>query len=112
MKTSLDLDVPAGARRQGGEPSRMFYTDAIRAYAIVSVVFLHVVSPIVGHPSTVSRAWWWMANVYDAFLRPCVPLFVMVSGLLLLDPRKADPLGLFFKKRMMKVLVPFLFWGV
>ncbi|MBI3622192.1 MAG: acyltransferase family protein, partial [Nitrospirae bacterium] len=75
-------------------------------------VFLHVVSPMVAEPSAVPRWWWWTVNVYDAFLRPCVPLFVMVSGLLLLDPSKVESLGLFFKKRMMKVLLPFLFWGV
>jgi surface polysaccharide O-acyltransferase-like enzyme len=94
------------------EPSRLFYADAIRAYAIVSVVFLHVVSPMVADPGSVPRWWWWTANVYDSFLRPCVPLFVMVSGALLLDSRKIESLGLFFQKRVMKVALPFLFWGV
>jgi surface polysaccharide O-acyltransferase-like enzyme len=96
----------------GTETSRLLYADAIRAYAIVSVVFLHVVSPMVADPASVPRWWWWTANLYDAFLRPCVPLFVIVSGLFLLDPRKTESLGLFFKKRVMKVLIPFVFWGV
>lgn len=95
-----------------GNAPRLFYADAIRAYAIVSVVFLHIVSPIVADPSSVSRSGWWTANLYDAFLRPCVPLFVLVSGLFLLDGRKREPLGLFVKKRVMKVLIPFVFWGL
>ena len=37
----------------------------------------------------------------------------MLSGFLLLSPSKVDePLGLFFKKRLGRIGLPFLFWGV
>ena len=41
-----------------------------------------------------------------------VPLFVMLTGALLLAPGKQDePLGVFFKKRFSRIGFPFLFWG-
>jgi surface polysaccharide O-acyltransferase-like enzyme len=56
---------------------------------------------------------WWASNVYDSLARVCVPLFVMLSGALLLQPSKADePLKVFFKKRLNRIGIPFLFWGV
>ena len=48
--------------------------------------------------------------LYGAFLRPCVPLFVMLTGMLLL-PIQQD-MGQFYKKRMMRVIVPFLIWSL
>ncbi len=54
---------------------------------------------------------WWSVNIYDSFARPCVPLFVMLSGALLLQPSKVDePLKVFYKKRVSRIALPFLFW--
>lgn len=39
----------------------------------------------------------------------CVPIFVMVSGALLLQ--KSIPIGEFYKKRTLRILLPFLFWS-
>ena len=44
--------------------------------------------------------------------RTCIPLFVMLTGVLLLQPSKVDePIGVFFKKRWRRIGVPFIFWG-
>jgi len=51
------------------------------------------------------------AAIYGSLLRPSVPLFVMMTGLLLL-PVKKQPLGKFYKKRIYRVLFPFLIWSV
>ncbi|MES2131899.1 MAG: acyltransferase family protein [Bacteroidota bacterium] len=48
--------------------------------------------------------------IYGGFARFCVPVFVMISGALLL-PREV-PLVPFTKKWTMKVLLPFLFWSI
>jgi len=55
---------------------------------------------------------WWTTNIYDSLARPAVPLFVMLSGALLLQPAKLEePLSVFFKKRLNRIGLPFLFWG-
>ena len=79
------------------------------------VVLLHAsiepVPAVVLPDSSSALIQWWSANLYDSFARPCVPLFVMLSGALLLQPSKVDePLGVFFKKRVSRIALPFLFW--
>ncbi len=55
---------------------------------------------------------WWASNVYDSLARVCIPLFVMLTGALLLQTSKADePLRVFFKKRLSRIGLPFVFWG-
>lgn len=48
--------------------------------------------------------------IYGGLARFCVPVFVMISGALLL-PRQ-QPTGVFTKKWLVKILVPFLFWNI
>ena len=44
------------------------------------------------------------------FVRACVPLFVMMTGVLLL-PVRAE-LGDFYRKRIGRIVVPLVFWSV
>jgi len=47
---------------------------------------------------------------YITFTRPCVPLFILLSGTLLL-PLKRET-GAFLKHRFFRVVIPFLVWSV
>ncbi len=89
--------------------------DLIRTLAIVLVILLHAsiekVPAIVTGLNSDVAVQWWSVNIYDSLARPCVPLFVMLSGALLLQPSKVDePLRVFFKKRFSRILPPFIFW--
>ncbi len=54
-----------------------------------------------------------MVDVYQSFGRMGVPLFVMLTGALLLTPSKIDEnLGVFFKKRFSRIGLPLIFWGI
>jgi surface polysaccharide O-acyltransferase-like enzyme len=52
-----------------------------------------------------------MVNIYQTLGRTGVPLFVMLTGALLLQPSKIEPVKTFFKKRWARIGLPFLFWG-
>ncbi|BEL93737.1 acyltransferase family protein [Serratia ureilytica] len=82
-----------------------------RVIAILAVVLLHVSSRVVMWSELGSNDWWY-ANLYDSLVRWCVPVFVMISGALLLSPEKAEPLGLFYKKRASRILFPLVFWSL
>jgi surface polysaccharide O-acyltransferase-like enzyme len=90
--------------------------DLIRTVAIVLVILLHASIepyPNVELMSPQGVQIWWASNVYNSIARVCIPLFVMLTGALLLQPSKAnEPIGLFFKKRLSRIGVPFLFWAV
>lgn len=56
---------------------------------------------------------WFASNAYSAFGYLGVPLFVMLSGALLLDPARNDePLGVYFKKRLNRIALPMMFWTI
>jgi surface polysaccharide O-acyltransferase-like enzyme len=81
------------------------YANALRALAIMAVVMIHVVASLIA--VDISKTWW-LANVIESFARWSVPVFVMVSGALLLG--KDEPLSVFLQKRASKIIIPFLFW--
>ena len=90
--------------------------DLIRTFAIVLVIMLHAATEpiqIIDQMSPQGVILWWTTNIYDSLARPAVPLFVMLSGALLLQPAKlGEPLRVFFKKRANRIALPFLFWGL
>jgi surface polysaccharide O-acyltransferase-like enzyme len=56
---------------------------------------------------------WWSSDVYSSVARLAVPLFIMLTGALLLQPEKAnEPLRVFFKKRWNRIGIPVLFWAI
>ena len=91
--------------------------DVIRTAAIALVILLHAATreiiPVNNIMSTSVIVRWWSTTVYNSIAAPCIPLFVMLTGALLLQPYKVEePLGVFFKKRLWRIGLPFLFWGL
>lgn len=80
--------------------------DTARIGACFMVVLLHVAA--VEFHDFDER--WWASNFYDSFTRACVPVFLMITGVLLLN-RKED-LPVFFRKRYMRVVPPLVFWSL
>ncbi len=90
--------------------------DLIRTVAIILVILLHVTGywlyPTVDIMSPEGVQLWWTTNIYESLARICIPLFVMLSGALLLQPSKIDePIRVFFKKRWNRIGLPLIFWG-
>jgi surface polysaccharide O-acyltransferase-like enzyme len=84
--------------------------DAMRVIAAFAVVWLHVsVWVVYGDPSVASSGWW-AGNLVDSFTRWSVPLFVMLSGMLLLSaPASPSPLD-FWRKRLHRLLPALVLW--
>jgi surface polysaccharide O-acyltransferase-like enzyme len=89
----------------------MVWLDNSRIIAIFAVVFLHVAAGVVIE-SVIGTESWWVGNLYDSLVRWCVPVFVMISGAVLLDPRKKEDLKTFYIKRLSKIFIPILFWSL
>ena len=88
----------------------MIWMDNARIGAIFAVIFLHMSAEVVVG-NDIGTGYWWFGNLYDSLVRWCVPIFVMISGALLLDPNKKEDLAQFYKKRLSRILVPLLFWS-
>ncbi len=91
---------------------RYVWLDVLRFIAIFLVVCSHCCDPFNLAPDAKNNPDYgiWGA-LYGSFLRPCVPLFVMMTGLLLLPINNISP-GKFYRKRILRVLVPFLIWSL
>jgi surface polysaccharide O-acyltransferase-like enzyme len=88
--------------------------DLIRTVAIILVIMVHAAiepHPIVTVMNQAEVVRWFTVNTYDAFADPSVPLFVMLSGALLLQPSKVESIHVFLKKRALRLGLPFVFWG-
>ncbi|MBO6011256.1 MAG: acyltransferase family protein [Oscillospiraceae bacterium] len=81
--------------------------DLIKTVAIVGVVLAHVCSP--GFYTTgfdfVATTFW------SALLRMAVPLFLMCSGAVLLDPERELDLRRFYGRNYVRILVALFFWA-
>ncbi|MCJ8211011.1 acyltransferase family protein [Mucilaginibacter sp. RS28] len=89
------------------------WIDNIKIFAVLAVIGIHVAAYGVAlefgdgtHPTTA----WWVSNFYESLFRSSVPLFVMITGALVLP--KELPLNIFLKKRLGRILLPFLFWSL
>lgn len=94
------------------QKNHIVWLDVVRLVAMFTVVCCHCTDPFNFYPGTspdIDDIKFWGA-AYGAFLRPCVPLFVMITGALLLPVRNET--SVFYKKRIPRVLWPFLIWSV
>lgn len=85
------------------------WADWLRIVACILVILSHSCDPFVGQLDN-NRAEFLSGAFIGSLVRPCVPLFVMLSGALLL-PVQTD-MGAFYRKRMKRILVPFVFWSM
>lgn len=89
---------------------RFAWTSYLRIAAISAVVCIHTFAVLASSSAGDHRFARWSATVLDIGLIWCVPVIVMVSGALLLQPgRSASD---FYKRRLSKVAIPLVFWHV
>lgn len=63
--------------------------------------------------SKANHEWWLIACVIRSGTAVCIPLFFMLSGMLLLDTEKGhEHIRTFFRKRFIKIAIPTLAWSI
>lgn len=80
----------------------------LRALATFAVIVLHCTIPA-GNTFDTESSSWLTASFINSSIRFCVPIFLMLSGVLLLG--KNYTLKEFLQKRMSRIVLPFLFWS-
>lgn len=89
---------------------RVAYLDQLRVIATLGVIFLHVAgtdyyTPIMQHN-------WYVAVIGDSLVRWSVPVFVMISGVLFLNPQKTITIHGILTKYVPRLLTAYLFWYI
>ncbi|WP_417503573.1 acyltransferase [Microbacterium sp.] len=87
--------------------------DALRIVSVVGVVAIHVFAGMVANPDVHGTAGWWGAVVADIGFVWVVPVFVMISGALVLAPRQYESSpAAFYRKRLPRLLTALIFWSL
>jgi len=92
------------------KPENIDWISNLRLVALYAVIILHCTAPLLMQYGKVTMPDWWMADFLNAAVRFAVPAFVMVTGALLLH--REYEIGDFLKKRLIRVVLPFLFWSL
>ncbi|WP_412738075.1 acyltransferase [Krasilnikovia sp. MM14-A1259] len=112
--SALSVDVGSAPAAPVAAPPRprQYALDALRVLAICGVVAIHVVSQYVDNPARGSRSWW-IATAIDLGAIWTVPVFVMISGALVLAPaaHRAGPAA-FYRKRFARIVPALIAWHV
>lgn len=84
---------------------RMLWADVMRVVAIYFVIAVHT-SSLPTNLLDIKNSFFFLTSF--TVVKVCVPLFIMLSGALLLG--KQEPISSFLSKRVVKVLIPWLLW--
>ena len=85
--------------------------DLVKTVAICAVIVTHVAAPAFGM-GDVGSAPWLTALFWASVSHASVPLFLMASGALLLDPGRELTLRKLYTKNFPRLLIALLFWAV
>ncbi|MBR2072291.1 MAG: acyltransferase [Alistipes sp.] len=88
---------------------RLVWVDVLRLAAMLMVIAGHSVDIYNATPQDDPMNGFWGAFI-GSLMRPSVPLFAMMTGLLLLPI--GESASSFYRRRIPRVLIPMLFWSV
>lgn len=91
--------------------NRIFYLDFLRVIAMFAVIILHVASFQMALTKVGSFEWNFL-NFFDSITRWCVPTFVMISGMLFLNPQKEINLKIIYGKYIFRILIILFSWNL
>ncbi|MBK5721556.1 acyltransferase family protein [Dysgonomonas sp. Marseille-P4677] len=89
---------------------RILYSDILRTFTIYAVLIIHICG--VRWYSTVGTAEWYVLNTFMTMLRWCIPVFFMLSGIIILDPNYNLSFKKLYTRTLPRLIVALLFWAI
>lgn len=107
------IETPVPLAEAPPQRHKRLYANYIRAIAAFAVVQMHSVGGFLYefNPADPNNINFLTADAYYSCLRWGTPFFIMLSGMLLLNPSRPESTATFLRKRLSRVLIPFSFWG-
>lgn len=85
--------------------------DIIRIVAVLAVIMIHVSTLFVGAEDATAQEFFW-GNIFNSISRFGAPLFLMVSGALMLDEKRVIRIKTLISKNIKNIVFLLLFWSV
>lgn len=89
---------------------RKYYLDVLRILSIFAVIVIHICNK--GFTYTFNGFEWNVSNVYNSIFRFCIPVFVMISGALMLNNDKEITLKKLYLKNALHLVIAFVIWTI
>ena len=90
--------------------NRGYTIDLLKSIAIIGVIFIHISGG--GYQNGIGTFNWTASVFWGSLTRASVPLFLMCSGALLLNPTKELTLKKLFTKNLLRIIIAMLFWAM
>ncbi len=95
----------------GTARERVAYADLLRILSVFAVIVIHVANG--GElASDIGSLNWHICNLYNTSVRWAVPVFVMLSGMFLLNPDKDVCIRKVYGKYVLRILLAIAVWGL
>ncbi|NOI78842.1 acyltransferase family protein [Vibrio coralliilyticus] len=91
---------------------RVLFFDLLRCVAAVAVIAIHVLAPYRQELGSIPFSEWATAIGLNSAIRWAVPVFTLITGALLLSDTRPFDAKYYVKRRLGKVLVPFIVWSL
>ncbi|MEZ9666771.1 acyltransferase family protein [Vibrio breoganii] len=91
---------------------RVLFFDLARCVAAIAVIAIHVLAPYRHQYGVIPFDEWFTAISINSISRWAVPVFILISGALMLSDRRPFDFQYYVKRRLGKVLVPFIIWSI
>lgn len=109
--TSATAGIAGASALPQAPREHLAWVDALRILACFLVVLAHGCDPFVGMFDT-DRTGFLTGVITSSLTRASVPLFVMMTAVVLLPLRQPATLGAFYRKRIGRIAVPLVFWSL
>lgn len=91
---------------------RVLFFDLLRCVAAIAVIAIHVLAPYRHELGVIPFEQWFTAITVNSFSRWAVPVFILITGALMLSDTRAFDASSYLKRRLGKVLLPFIVWSI
>lgn len=90
---------------------RIIYADLLRIMACLAVIVLHVAA-LNWYKISINSTTWQILNIYDSLVRWCVPIFIMLSGMFFLNPKKNIKTSKIYIKYIPRILISLIGYSI
>jgi len=99
-------------RKRDKKEKRIYWVDCLRVFSSFLVVFIHcnnlALNPDIDYKTHNGR----VLIIYCSLTRPCVLLFMMISGMFFLNPKKEITTKMIYTKYISRLLKCYIFWSL
>ncbi len=91
---------------------RLVHYDLVRVIAIFAVVVVHTSGSLYRAVAPITSFNWQVSNIYSTSGKFSICIFMMVSGMLFLNPKKEITIKSLYRKNILRIVSSFIFWSV